>query len=282
MKTILLITVCEAYKNRAVNQFNNLIKHKKHLKKHNIIPIFVTSNKALSFDVSPFHAVNFSQLEESYNNLYLKILESLKYIDSNIEYNYVIKIDDDTLFNIDKFNPNILTADYIGTPETNLAENYICLPRLNLFEKIDLGMHKGKCFYMCGDFYILSKKAIKHILSNIEKTEEIKEEIICEDYLIGHLLSNASITTKSIKSTPINQWEQHLQITQNYMSIHPIMDRDFDKLINASFEEQIKRLDEISSKISHAYRTMLVEKLQKELIDVIKNFFNSQKSSGIC
>lgn len=282
MKIILLITVCEAYKNRAVNQFNNLIKHKKHLKKHNIVPIFITSNEALSFDVFPFHAVNFSQLEESYNNLYLKILESLKYINSNIEYDYVIKIDDDTLFNIDKFDPNVLTADYIGTPETNLAENYISLPRLNLFKKIDLGMHKGKCFYMCGDFYILSKKAIKHILNNIEKTNEIKEEIICEDYLIGHLLSNASITTKNIKSTSNNQWEQHLQITENYMSIHPIMDKDFDKLVSVSFKEQIKRLEEISSKISHAYRTMLVEKLQKELIDVIKNFFNSQKSSGIC
>jgi hypothetical protein len=282
MKIILIITVCEAYKNRAINQFNNLIKHKKHLKKHKIVPIFFTSKEPLSFDVSPFLTINFPHLEETYNNLYLKILESLKYVNSELEYDYVIKIDDDTLFNIDRFNSTMLTADYIGSPEINLAENYISLPRLNLFKKIDLGMHKGKCFYMCGDFYALSKKAIEHVLSNIEKVKKIKEEFICEDYLIGYLLENAPITTKNIKLTSTKQWEEQLQITENYISIHPIMDKDFDKLVNVPFKEQIKRLEEISSKISHAYRTMLVEQLQKQLIDVIKTFFNSQKSSGIC
>ena len=282
MKIALIIAVCETYKNRAINQFNNLLKHKKYLKKHNITPIFFTSNETLSFDVSPFLTINFPQLEETYNNLYLKILESLKYVNSNIEYDYIIKIDYDTLFNIDRFNSNILTADYIGVPETNLAENYISLPRLNLFTKIDLGMHKGSCFYMCGNLYILSKKATHYILNNIEKTNQIKEKFICEDYLIGYLLKNTPIITKNIKLPSTNQWEEQLQITENYMSIHPIMDKDFDKLVSVPFKEQIKRLEEISSKISHAYRTMLVEKLQKELIDVIKNFFNSQKSSGIC
>jgi hypothetical protein len=282
MKIALIITVCEAYKNRAINQFNNLIKHKKHLKKYNITPIFFTSKESITFDFSPFLTVNFPHLEETYNNLYLKILESFNYVNTKLDYDYVIKIDDDTLFNIDKFNLTILTADYIGSPETNLAENYISLPRLNLFKKIDLGMHKGKCFYMCGDFYILSKKAIQHILTNIEKTDQIKEEFICEDYLIGHLLNDAQITTKNIKLIPTNQWEEQLQITENYMTIHPIMDKDFDKLISVSFKEQLKRLEEISSKISHAYRSMLVENLQKELIEVIKNFFDSQKSSGIC
>ena len=84
MKIALIITVCEAYKSRAINQFNNLIKHKKHLKKHNITPIFITSKESLTFDVSPFDTINFSHLEETYDKLYLKILESLKYIDSNI------------------------------------------------------------------------------------------------------------------------------------------------------------------------------------------------------
>ena len=282
MNLVLLITVCEQNKSRAINQYNNLIKNKKYLKKHNIVPIFFTSNEKISFDVSPFSAINFSFLEETYTNLHLKVIESLKYINNNLVYDYIIKIDDDTLFNIDRFNLNLLTADYIGIPEVTLIENYISLPRLRLFKKLDLGMHKEKCFYMCGNFYVLSNKAVQTIINNIEQIKNIEDNFICEDYMIGYLLKNCPITTKSIKLQPTKQWEETLQITENYVSIHPIMDKDFEKLNQISFKEQIKRLSEISSKISQAYRIMLVEKLQNEIIDVIKKFFNSSKSSGIC
>jgi len=282
MNIALIITVCEAYKARAINQFNNLIKHKDYLKKYNITPIFFTNEEPLSFDVSPFLTINFSNLKETYNNLYLKVLESLKYVNSNLQYDYVIKIDDDTLFNIDKFNLSLLTADYIGVPVTSLDENYIIIPRLKTQKKINLGMHEGQCFYMCGDFYILSKKAVEHVLNKTEKVKEIKEEFICEDYLIGYLLKDTPITTKNIKLKTTEAWQEMLQITQDYMSIHPIMDKDFDKLIKISFKDQITRLSTVSCTIGRAYRTTLVEKLQKDLIEVIRNFLNSQKNSGIC
>lgn len=282
MKIILLITVCEQNKNRIVNQINNLNKHKSTLTNLNITPIFCIGNTNVSIDI-PFDVIQLDT-EESYVNLYNKILESLKYININLEYDYIIKIDDDTLFNIDKFDLKMLSADYIGRQMSNTEDNYICLPRLNIFKHINLGMNKKDCSYMTGDFYILSKKAVQHVLSNLNKVDSVKymDSAIAEDYLIGYLLKDAPITTKDItlQTNEINL--NFLQITENYMSIHPVLNWEFSSLINLPFDKQIERISNISGKLSLIYRKKLTEQLQANIIQVINNFFNSPKSSGIC
>jgi hypothetical protein len=60
------------------------------------------------------------------------------------------------------------------------------------------------------------------------------------------------------------------------------MEKDFNELVKLSFAKQIERLEYFSSKIGHAYRVMLIEKLQNKIIETIEEFFNSPKSSGIC
>ena len=119
------------------------------------------------------------------------------------DYDYLIKMDDDTELNINYFQlceHPIFTqyCDYIG-------------PRKNTIETIDCILQYGKCSedcplnytpyqikynitYGCGFFYILSKNACQIILTCILNNDP-KPDFLFEDMMIGKILFDNEIGT---------------------------------------------------------------------------------------
>jgi hypothetical protein len=246
--------------------------------------MFSIGRQGISLDI-PFDTICVD-VEDQYTNLHEKILESFKHIHHNVEYDFLIKIDDDTLFNVGLFDQNVLSADYTGRLVPRFVENFIQMPALGIFQKLKLypESYANKSFsFMPGDFYILSKRAVDCVLANIKELDEFdKNEFVAEDQLVGFLLRNSDVTINDIGLENDTTKNNFLQVTQNWMSIHPIMTHQFKHLSNMPINEQIHTIQKTSGKTSFLYRKMIAHELQQKLTDVLKEFLNSKKSSGMC
>jgi len=139
MKKILLaITVCEQNKERIANQIAMLNKYSSYLQEFNIEPIFVYVNPKITVSTEPYKSWKVD-MQESCTNLYLKIFALFE--KACLEpFDYLIKIDDDTIFNINLFGKLSLDADYIGRIQELYTENFIHvdLPMYNIKKSIQL------------------------------------------------------------------------------------------------------------------------------------------------
>lgn len=283
MKIILLITVCKQNLPRIQNQLLCLDKHKELIKNYNIRPVFATADADLT--VEGYDTIYLEGLEEKYTNLARKIVYSLKHVNENYEFDSLIKIDDDTLFNVDRLNLDIFKHDYVGRFYDHFTQNEIRinLPAYNLYETIKLypsAYSDCKFSFASGDFYVLSKKAVNEVVNNIDVLEAFyKENVrISEDQFVGYCLRSSEITKLDYKHET-NRTRQHvLQITTNITSVHPIINTMFASLLDKTPEQQVSSLL-VSPSLS--YRNILLEKLKLNIKNVIFDFVNSKKLSGM-
>ena len=136
---------------------------------------------------------------DNYESLVLKVDESIKWVNENIEYDYILKTDDDIKFNQDKIKAiykkiKSLNIDYTGffqsSPRTTNKDYYS-------------QYHFGKCedsiinstpilcpamnSYASGGAYFLSKKAVLEYLRNFASRSL---SVIFEDVITGEIMNN--------------------------------------------------------------------------------------------
>ena len=293
MKILLAITVCEQNKERIVNQLALLSKHAEYLKLYNITPLFVYGNTDISVSIEPHSKIKLD-VEERYTNLYKKIFCMFeKCLDFN--FDYLIKIDDDTLFNINLFDPSALTADYIGRFMPSFTENavHIFLPTLNIYSALKFypKIFKEPFKFATGDLYILSRRVVEFLA---QKKDEIfskcrEQEYVCEDQLVGFCIKDIpEFTSLDITYTPESYPDDReetyriFQITKNLMSFHPIYTEDFLSLMNEGPEvQEYQLINDEKKNASILYRTALQEKLRKQVEKYVLEFINHKKIMGM-
>ena len=185
---ILLILNCEKYKYKSEIQKNGWLKS---LPK-NIIYFHVIGNELLEteylFDFS--NKVLYVKTRDDYNSLPHKVIQAFSAVNSEYEYKYIFKTDDDQnltypfFFNDLLNNINIIKPDYGGRPIPILYD-YITTYYIE-HPELPRNILLRKTIYCNGRFYILSKTAIMDLLN---KKDIIKTEYI-EDYAIGYYLDN--------------------------------------------------------------------------------------------
>lgn len=287
MKTLLLITVCEQNKDRITNQIANLNKHQSSLSKFNITPIFVCGDRGITIETTPYELWN-TNTEEKYTCLYKKILTSFEQSLSQ-EFDYLIKIDDDTLFNIDRFGEIELDADCIGRQREKYTENSVLidLPMYNFKKLIKWypSFFADIPFFFTGDFYILSRRVIEFIVKSkpdlLDKCLS-QEEYIPEDQLIGYILKDQwnTFTRKNITHETEDTILNVLQITKSLVSLHPVHLDVFSTLMELSAEDQFKKIANEKG-INYWYRKTALKSLEIDLKQAFFKFMDSKKLSGM-
>lgn len=284
-KTLLAIIVCSLNEERIIHQIKNLEKHENVLQQKNIEPIFVFGKGNNISCAKKYRCVELD-VEEKYTNLAKKIFAFLEYSLEYEQFNNIIKIDDDTLFNIDLFKDLYLEYDYVGGFEETYSKNTIT---------IDLPAYRWKkqillypSFYSTvefgfarGDFYILSKKAVEEIVSQKTLLDKAYEENVRvgEDQFVGYCLRYSNFTRKDIKDSSYDYNIKALQITENNLSLHPIHNNLFLTLLSKTPLEQANILS--NSVLTNVSRETAGERLKANIHKTIAEFLNSKKSIGM-
>ena len=280
MKIIVMITICEKNKDRIANQITALQKNTS----KDIVPVFVYGADDITTNI-PHNNIQLKEVEERYTNLYKKIILGLEYINSHFDYDYILKIDDDTLVNYNLLKEVQWNQDYVGRSHNNFSKNVIDidLPMFNIKKNINLypPQFNEPFSFMTGDFYALSKKAVNYVLEKKEYLKEFKENsYVCEDQLIGYILKDKDITTLDINFMSKEIEENVLQVTQNLISLHPVNFHLFDHLLSLPPTDQLNKLLE-AKRINLWYRKSLLKKLEEDLSNLLLEFANSKKAMGL-
>lgn len=185
---ILLIINCEKYRYKAYQQKAGWLASLP----ENIIYYHVIGNPLLDteyvFDDS--NRILYVKTQDDYISLPKKVIHAYLAIDSEYEYKYIFKTDDDQnlinpLFfyelmnNIENEKPNY-GGKYLELETPQISNYHTVHPELP--ENISL----NPTIYCNGRFYILSKIAV---IDLIKKMNEIKEEYF-EDYAIGYYMDD--------------------------------------------------------------------------------------------
>lgn len=282
MNIILLITVCDLNKNRVLNQIENLNNLYKSTVK--FIPVFSCNMEYIrNYDV-----IKVDTTIDSYNNLYKKLFLSFEYIDKHYNYDFICKLDDDTLINFDRFDENVLIGnDYIGQMLNGKGDSTITIDLYfydihksipitdDFFAKSDFTFAKGNC-------YFLSKSAVSEILKHRTFIDNLDgKKRINEDRLFGYLLQkNPNIKKKDISLTDEFTVENLLQVTVNYFSIHPIHESIYKSLISKTIDEQKVIIEKYKS-VNLLSRKILLHELENRIQSTVINFVNDKRSIGI-
>lgn len=285
MKIVLLIAVCKQNRQRIQNQINNL-KQSTIPSGVELKPVFVFAKDGKELDVNIPYDVITVDSEERYNLLYKKLFAAYKTIHQSYDYDFIWKIDDDTKINLERFHLEIIEGfDYVGRIFSGQDTLSITLNFgfHNIYKTIDFAPPFCKEFpheFASGDCYFLSKRAVQCILSAEQTVQSYEGIHICEDRLFGYLLHDKGLRTKDIKvlTDPIN--EHCLQVTKNLLSIHPIHESVYPKLIGKSPEEQLTTVYE-NRILNLVRRKAYITELENKLKDVIVEFLNSNKSMGM-
>jgi hypothetical protein len=230
------------------------------LKRHDIDYHFVSGdelslNNALKID-----------FDESYEQLPLKTFLMLEQI-SNINFNYIVKLDDDTFFNIDEFlKTDFMNYDYIG--KFNLANNKrdTYYKRIHFYKIKNVDYHVDKILpqfdYAQGGFYALSRRAVDYILTH-------KKELFIntptsykgEDELLGEILARHK--KYDIKDDYVSSL-LHLDATKNGISFHPVHHTLVKPLYKCiGDKEKIKYLQANFYKNAYVLRDVVLRKYEK-------------------
>jgi hypothetical protein len=127
--------------------------------------------------------------EESYELLHLKSLRFFQFIHQTFDFDFVIKVDDDTYVDPAFLNEREFVADYTGFIANN--EN---VSREWHYSKVNPELqvpYSGdfEAPYAQGFFYVLSRKAVE-LLATIDSRDvpEVKLGIAYEDVMVGNVL----------------------------------------------------------------------------------------------
>jgi len=281
-KTILAIVVCEQNIKRIKNQINNLMFYNN----DNNLPYFFFGNTCSTETrdiLKDYNVINLP-VEEKYIFHSIKTLELLKWL-SKIDFSHVVKIDDDTLLNTNLLKN--IEGDYIGrfinshqnSFITINLEKYCIHKRINHFSRLFNFPFK----FATGDCYILSKQAVKlAVEKSINNKPTISElPFINEDEYVGFLLSSFSELIKKDITLRTDFTETNLlQVTDNYMSVHPIDETIFDSLIGKN-KDEINNIISKNSLRNLGKRKLYIDNLEKNILKTIEDFLNAPKSIGI-
>ena len=249
---------------------------------------------------------NFESLSTKTYYLFKMILNSSRLKD----YDYIIKMDDDTEFNVSLSNLNNLHIfdnknHYIG-------------PNLLVSEPMEHNYHFGKCYddmelnitpfelkeklsWGMGFFYILSREAIQIAHDYITENDNILNDFLYEDMMIGKIMKENNIEyleyfTRNIitdlKKPRISSLNSLInnnnnQITYNKISYMPktiskIRKVTFNFNKNENNDENKNIDDELSEKIKKEVTiNQELDKKIRELSEKVNNSINNKSINSI-
>ena len=185
---ILLLLNCEKYKYKAEKQKSTWLVSLP----ENIIYFHVIGNIELkteySFDFS--NKILYVKTPDDYNSLPYKVIQSFSAINSEYDYKYIFKTDDDQNLTNPLFFYDLLRNVELNKP--NYGGKFISIDNdcysnyFTIHPELPRNLILRKTTYCNGRFYILSKNAVMNLM---EKKEYIKKEYF-EDYAIGYFLDN--------------------------------------------------------------------------------------------
>lgn len=274
MKTLLLITSCSKLEERAMNQIKNLTYFKTVLEQKNIIPYFLVNKDFNKKILKEFNYIEYNE-EEKYTDLYKKLIYGFKQLYKKIDFDFLIKIDDDTFIDFNQINIGAYKdLDYIGYfIENDSNEGTILVNFLSILNSVNLypPFCKELKNYAAGSCYILSKKAI-NIIINFLIPYNLDSYYINEDQLCGYIMQANKVITRDISiKTPFTK-TNNIFLTE--FSAHPISNIIFKKLIGKS----LNSLENIYTKFcmtSAGIREHNTYNLKEVILSSIKNYKNS-------
>lgn len=283
MNILLMITVCKMNSERIVNQIENIKRNQKFFEEFNIQPLFVTGD--VDLNIKGYQTLYLNNFEEKYTNLARKIVYALTEISKKFNYDYIIKMDDDTMFNASELDADVFNYDYVGRFFEKFTQNelVIKLPSYNVEETIKIypaAFRDIPFEYAAGNFYILSKKAVDIVISNVHLLENFyKENVrISEDQFVGFCLHETNVTKWNYKYETEETEKFVLQLTKHLTSLHPITNTLFMELLTYPPKQQLEKLLKNNSLMR---RKVLLQGLKDNLKQVIFDFVNSKKLSGM-
>lgn len=136
---------------------------------------------------------------DNYESLIFKVHESIKWVNENIKYDYILKTDDDIKFNQDK-----IKAIYKKIKSSNIDyTGFFNVSPITTNKDFYSRYHFGKCedstinstpilcpamnSYASGGAYFLSKKAVSEYLENFGSRSR---SVIFEDFITGEIMNN--------------------------------------------------------------------------------------------
>lgn len=126
---------------------------------------------------------------DNYESLHHKVYKSIKWVDENVDYDYILKTDDDIPFDKEKIE-NIYkkitegSYDYCGY-FSSIKTGYNSTWHFGKCEDETINKTQVYCpatYYAAGGAYFLSKKFVKQYLNNFQNTDQ---SLIFEDVFMG-------------------------------------------------------------------------------------------------
>lgn len=232
MKLLVLITTY----NKNIGRVNTIQSTWANKLLQNNIPYYFISGDDMCTD-APF--IHLKQCTESYEQLPLKTFHALN-ASLNYDYDYLIKVDDDTLLNIDLLTHDILQFDYIGKFNTPAYAPNLHYYKCNDTFKVPKKAAKHK--YAEGGMYILSRKAVEKVVSMPQQMfVNTPDSYQGEDVLVGDILHHDAYTKLDIKDDALSK-KLNMDVTRGGISLHPVHSILMPKIYNLNMDEQIKKL----------------------------------------
>lgn len=192
---ILLIMNCEKYRYKAQLQKDGWLKHLP----QKLIYYHVLGNEDLDteYKFDEENRVLYVKTKDDYNSLPYKVISAYSAVNSEFDYKYIFKTDDDQ--HLKEIGMLAQLMNYISVKTPNYGGKLITIAKDHISEyyhfhpELPKNVVVRKCNYCNGRFYILSKIAVEDLLT---KREYFKTEYF-EDYAVGYYL-NDDIKSKFI------------------------------------------------------------------------------------
>jgi len=224
MKLLVLIFTCKKNLDRCLAIQQSWLQDLK----QNHIEYFFVSADDLNLQEPSIKLENFT---ECYEQLSLKTFLTLKQI-YNYKFTHLVKTDDDVFLNIKKLIATLpRNVDYSGKfnlkdIDASKIHYYKCSGEFRTPKK------KADHDYAEGGMYILSRKAVKYIVScNQETFINSPKTYKGEDVAVGELLNNEKFIKLDLTDSLSDKL--NMDITRNDISYHPVHKSLMQKLYKA-------------------------------------------------
>jgi len=249
-------------------KINYALAQQKILNKHNINYYFVYG-KGNNNKLSPYIEVD---CDESYVNLPLKTFYSMKHFLTKKEDIYV-KLDDDVFVDFNKLNKDVFENYNYGGWIVDHTTKQLTQEELLKIQKHHFYKIKNETEnlidkkpvidikYAEGAFYFIRKKLIEKIINTYSKEYFINSysNFLDEDIRIGKIIHELKEPLLDLKYSN----DLLLNITNNFLSIHPVHYFILDKLYNTPDSEKIKLLTKYNFLNDYIHRKDYLEKINK-------------------
>jgi hypothetical protein len=254
MKILVLIFSCKKNLDRCLAIQQSWLQD---LKQNHIEYFFVSADN-LELQEPSIKLENFT---ECYEQLPLKTFLTLKQI-YNYKFTHLVKTDDDVFLNIKKLIATLpKNVDYSGKfnlkgVDASMIHYYRCSGEFRTPKK------KASHDYAEGGMYILSKKAVKYIVSCDQETFiNLPKTYRGEDVAVGELLNNEKFTKLDLTDSLSDKL--NMDITRNDVSYHPVHKSLMHKLYEAkTTNERIDILVANTAKNDYNKRDIFIRKYE--------------------